>query len=300
MGRKTLEQKRFEKEFEEQKRGIIEELENEVQQKLYHNDTKLMCYCIYYLKIFEKSRLRYVFTEYNRKDYFEDTYNMFIANEFISELKYKNELNGKSTIYIRATKLLKEVVVNEFDTLSDLISYTNSEYVDGYKEAINQHTSLEHYHAINGLKKICERENLEFEDAPEKLIFKIENNKKNIRKTYQNAEVDLIIKYNKKDILVEVERGTTDKEDITTKLDKLNIVTNAVLIACPNLKSVEILKKKAMRWEEEYDERYRRNEISKIRRLKIMILSISQIKDKKGKKLRNYLMDFQRKDYYLK
>ena len=55
-----------------------------------------------------------------------------------------------------------------------------------------------------------------------------------------------------------------------------------------------------MRWEEEYDERYRRNEISKIRRLKIMILSISQIKDKKGKKLRNYLMDFQRKDYYLK
>ena len=276
------------------------EASEDTENLISNNGVALVLYCIFFLQIIEKSKFKEEFKKRNMEHIFDEIMEEMLKEEYIEELNVKNEISGGSLTYIVDKPVATDYLVDNFDVLARYIELEKDVIMSGMKKAINQHASIEHYIAINTLKKICEKENIKYFDAPEDLVLKLEKKEKKMRKAYTKSEFDLKLIYNQKKIYIEVERGTTTYYDMVSKMDKINMLLDEVVFVCPNQKSLDATRSKIERWEEEYEDRLGRGDIDKIRNLKILYVNLSAIRFKKGKKLGNKLKDFMRKDFYLR
>ena len=162
-------------------------------------------------------------------------------------------------------------------------------FLTGYELAIKQHTTLNHFAAIDSLSKICEKEKITHLLRHEQTRIRIKREKLKDTRYINNkgVEFDLIIKYNNKTVGIEVELGTTSKENMFKKLLKLNLLYHTrkefdtVVIACPNADLLIKTKKKVEQWIEEYNEEYKKGNESYHIAVNIIYLNISTINNNK-------------------
>lgn len=162
-------------------------------------------------------------------------------------------------------------------------------YLTGYELIIRQHTTLNHSAAIDSLARICEKENIIhlLKHEQTRVRIKREKLKDGRYNNNQGVEFDIIIKYNNKTIGIEVELGTTSKDNMFKKLLKLNLLYHtrkefdSVIIASPNSDSLMKTKKKVEQWIEEYNEEYKKGNETYHIAINIIYLNISSLNNTK-------------------
>lgn len=172
----------------------------------------------------------------------------------IEVVEVSNNIKGKTIKYFKLTDYGKDLFWNPmnnedytyiYNILDKIDIFESHRYDDGYTLAIKQHTTLEHYHCINVLRRKCIEENISHSVGHESTRKKIDKGIDNIK--YRNnkaVEFDLIMRYRNKQIAVEVERGTTWITDMRKKIMKINELAKGnskyryVIVAAPN--SIEL------------------------------------------------------------
>lgn len=262
---------------------------------------------LYIDKIATKEELKNLFTVRNIS--FDMAYDILIEEGYIEEVSFIKEIKNDKRTLIKAGKLM-ETLALDCSMLDDLIDIATSldrkgRLLDGYNLGIADHTSVEHFADIKYLIKICTKENILYLDKFEDVKIELEDVIVDFR--YGNTkrvEADLIIKYNKQWIICEVERGTTSEADMRKKMNKIQAAvynakekytgkgfTNLVIVAAPNSKSLEKVKAKIKKWENDYDWRYSRKEVNKPRNLDFLYINLSSITSAKGKSLSSRIKD---------
>lgn len=220
-----------------------------------------------------------------------DIYNVDIP--YIEIVKPDIHIKGLSDTYIKLSDLAISMFEgNELgDRISDLyeimdtLDYNDKhKYLDGYSLAIAQHTSINHFSSIDNLSKICIKEKIPYRHKHEDTSIRINNRKLRV-------EFDLILKYNKRDYGVEVEVGTTSKQDMFKKLYKHNLLAinnnihKRVIFAAPNKESLDIVKAKVNNTIKEYNKKRLFDSSLEPFIVKYIYLNISSINNKHSLRL---------------
>lgn len=227
------------------------------------NDTKeklraILYLIVYYYQVCNLSEAYRIYKEYNCNNKevkeFLWEYEQLSNNKKryinICTLKANSEIRGDFEGYFKLTDISKAtfLISDKYNFIKDLIEMDiDKKYrlIDSYTLAIKQHTSLKHYAAINHLYLKAAKENVEVKCKHDETSININCFVDYYYGNRRKVEWDLIMRYNNKQVGIEVELGTTSNSDMYKKVIKHHALSyeqniyKDVIIACPNKKALD-------------------------------------------------------------
>lgn len=168
----------------------------------------------------------------------------------INIVKTNTNIKGDFEEYFKLTDVNKAnfLTSNKYNFIKELIEKDIEKkyrYVDSYSLATKQHTNIKHYSTINYLYLKSIKENIKTKYKHDETSFDVNCFKDYYYINHRKVEFDLTMIYNKKQIGVEVECGSTSNSDMYKKIIKHHALAyeqgiyKDIVIACPNKKALE-------------------------------------------------------------
>ena len=219
----------------------------------------ILLLCVYYYQVCSLEETYRIYNHYNvsnkevNKFLFNDdkaSHKNKTSSQYIIIAKENIGIRGAFEGFYKVTGAVKATLLSNplFNFIKDLIVSDiekKYQYIDSYTLAIKQHSSIKHYVSIQYLYSKAVKENVEVKCKHDETSIDINCFVDYYYGNRRKVEWDLIMRYNNKQVGIEVECGTTSNSDMYKKIIKHHALSyeqniyRDVIIACPNENALE-------------------------------------------------------------